>query len=546
MRKAIILLFVCSAGLMAQTAAAPIPVPNIQFFDNIGGFAKPLALGTLSTFAAGTTSPLAAYTDSNGNVALPVIIPININGYATTNAGTVTGVWIKGACYKFTLKRSTGAEIWTQDNVCNQEALFIAALAASSGSSLVGYIYPGGTAETVQSKLRQTLDIRDFGALCNNSADDRSAIQATFDAGGENAIITFPAGTCLYGATLRFYRGVSLIGHGGPQALSGKTVLKYTGTAGSPGIQPNTLAQANINLLWQSISFDGNGLANPTAYLFRVGESTFINVGWFGARAGGSGVVLDGDTNAFEARNVFLNNKWDTATAAKGMVFQNAANSNTVIGGFVSGGLSGFSFLSSSVDNNVYSTDFEGITNTCVISSAVQNRFYGISTEDCTSGIDLSGGGLLNVIRDPNIAGTVTTPIIYPAGAGEGSVAVQFFNGSTGDLFDSMGYFRMTGAFVSGATATYVDPQVQSNTSTDVLNYYYNVDTSGTKQINFYGGTAGHHLPFSFNLGTGVAALDDVAVNVGGAVNHAVCLTAARKIGYCSDVVAADGSCTCN
>lgn len=529
----------------AAFAQDPVQITPYQLIDARTGIAIPCVGCSIFTYAAGTNTPLATFTDST--LGTPNTNPVltNTAGYAV-NGSTITGIWVGAACYKFIAKDDQAVTIWTQDHICDQAAVLKALLAGATGAAQIGYQYPAGTAQTVQSKLRQSIDIRDFGALCDGSHDDRAAIQGAWDAANStNSIVTFPGGICQFSSTLKFYPGSVFMGHGGPQVASGQTRLKYTGAAGSPGIEPATLATANVDLNWQSISFDGNSLANPTVYLFRVGESAFINVGWFAPQTGGSAVVLDGDTNAFEARSVFLNNKWDSASA-KGMIFQNGANNSQVIGGFVSGSTVGFSFLSSSVDNSVFGTDFEGVTTTCVVSSAALNRFYGTSMEDCPTGIDLSGGGTRNAIRDPNFAGNVTTPIVYPSGVAQGGVTYEFFNGSTGDLFDSIGYLRQTGNFASGATATYIDPQVQANTASDVLNFFYNVDSSGVKQINMYGGTAAHHLPFSFNLGLGIASLDDVQVNVGGAVGQAVCLTAARKIGYCSTAVGAGGACTCN
>ena len=69
-------------------------------------------------------------------------------------------------------------------------------LLAPSGSNSVGYL-PAGTgavASTVQTKLRESVSVKDFGAVGNGSTDDTAAIQAAITANG-GKVIFFPVGT---------------------------------------------------------------------------------------------------------------------------------------------------------------------------------------------------------------------------------------------------------------------------------------------------------------------------------------------------------------
>jgi hypothetical protein len=77
----------------------------------------------------------------------------------------------------------------------DSEAAKSAALAASSGSSLVGFLQAGIDAEptTVQAKLRETVSVLDFGADPTGGTDSTDAIQAAFDSEGF-APIFFPPG----------------------------------------------------------------------------------------------------------------------------------------------------------------------------------------------------------------------------------------------------------------------------------------------------------------------------------------------------------------
>ena len=78
------------------------------------------------------------------------------------------------------------------------DVTFRSDLASESGSGLVGY-QPAGTgavATTVQSKLRETVSVKDFGAVGDGVTDDTLAIQAGLDALGDNGgELYFPSGT---------------------------------------------------------------------------------------------------------------------------------------------------------------------------------------------------------------------------------------------------------------------------------------------------------------------------------------------------------------
>jgi hypothetical protein len=89
---------------MATTSLSP--TPKLQFFDLNGA---PLSGGLLYTYAAGTTTPLATYTDSTGNIANTNPIVLDSRGEAN--------VWLEGAIYKFALYTSVGVLIWTVDNI---------------------------------------------------------------------------------------------------------------------------------------------------------------------------------------------------------------------------------------------------------------------------------------------------------------------------------------------------------------------------------------------------------------------------------------------
>jgi hypothetical protein len=91
-------------------------------------------------------------------------------------------------------------------------------LAASSGTSLVGHIQSGSgaTARTVQAKLRDTVSVKDFGAVGDGVADDTTAIQnavnAVAAAGG--GAVYFPAGTYNGSVLIDSVNNITLYGDG--------------------------------------------------------------------------------------------------------------------------------------------------------------------------------------------------------------------------------------------------------------------------------------------------------------------------------------------
>lgn len=80
-----------------------------QFFDDYG---TPLAGGLIYTYQAGSSTPLATYTDNNGTVA-------NANPIVLDAAGRVPNeIWLfTGFSYKFIIKTSADVLIQTLDNI---------------------------------------------------------------------------------------------------------------------------------------------------------------------------------------------------------------------------------------------------------------------------------------------------------------------------------------------------------------------------------------------------------------------------------------------
>lgn len=232
------------------TVLSPLPVQ--RFCDNNG---NPLSGGKLFTYAAGTTTKTATYTDSTGGT--PNTNPVVLNTRGEAN------VWLAaGTAYKIVLSPSTDTDpptnpIWTVDNVQG----------APTTLSQLSYLSPAtsAVARSAQSKFQDVVSVKDFGAAGDGATDDTAAINAALASiATTGGTLYFPAGKYVVsGSGLSLDQSglssgdtltrVNLLGAGMGNTeiyyTGSGSALTYTGAATLPGL----LAYAQI----EKIRFQG-------------------------------------------------------------------------------------------------------------------------------------------------------------------------------------------------------------------------------------------------------------------------------------------------
>ena len=101
------------------------PSPKMQFFTAAG---VPLVGGKLFTYASGTTTPLATYTDSTGNTT-------NTNPVILDSRGEAN-VWFGPSRYTLLLKDSLDNLIWTAAGVNSSPSVQTTTIVAASSQTV--------------------------------------------------------------------------------------------------------------------------------------------------------------------------------------------------------------------------------------------------------------------------------------------------------------------------------------------------------------------------------------------------------------------------
>jgi hypothetical protein len=179
------------------------------------------------------TNPITVYWDAA--LTIPASQPIRTRGGYPMNSGTPARLYV-GSDYSIQVQNRNGSVVYTSlDNN--------GPLGGGTISSVdVTFLQAGANAveRTAQSKMRETVSVKDFGAVGDGVADDTAAIQAALDSAKQ---VFFPAGTYYITSTVVLYRDNSIIGEGAENS----TILYAAGITGVRVIEGAVATQFSIN-----------------------------------------------------------------------------------------------------------------------------------------------------------------------------------------------------------------------------------------------------------------------------------------------------------
>lgn len=147
---------------MTKYLLSPVP---IRHTDNNS---DPVPFARLHTYSAGTTTPLATYTDATGTTPLANPIIADAEGYFPQ-------IWVGSAAYDLQCREADDLTVvWSSSSVTSPGGttdVYAATVAASTGANLVGY-----GSSTVGAKL-------DLFKAVSDSASLQAAVSAAYSAG---------------------------------------------------------------------------------------------------------------------------------------------------------------------------------------------------------------------------------------------------------------------------------------------------------------------------------------------------------------------------
>ena len=418
-------------------------------FQGLDAAGNPLSGGLLWTYVAGTLTPQATYTTADLDVP-------NTNPVVLDSSGRAP-VWLGDGIYRMILRTADGVTVTDDDDISGDPSGgsgddALAALALSSGSSLVGFLQAGTgtTARTVQAKAREQVSILDFGADptgATSSQDALDACRAFCAAATTPPEIVWPAGIYTYATSPNW--GITNL----KMTALGMVRLRCTGTGNAFIIDagPNA-ADLRWNVQIGRFHIDGLSTGGHGVYVRSIHHSRLsFNVRSCGT--GKAGIKVEfAVVTVFDDPTVSNNEDWYLGHAATygiwlgsrlpGETASYCTFNNPVIEGCTSHGI----WLEGTLGNAFISGTSEGNYGWGVYATAGSNndKFYGTDFEVNTLG-DLFVEGTAVQFLDCDCTGYAYLNGSYDRLHGGLFNQVELGTDARGCSADSITYYRFLG-----------------------------------------------------------------------------------------------------
>jgi len=381
-----------------------IASPFQQIFDTDG---SPLDNGYIYIGTANANpevSPISLWWDDAGTI--PAAQPIRTqNGYIVRN-GTPARVYTAQADYSLTVKNRNGVLVWTVlDATSLADADKITFLQAGIGA----------VARTVQSKLRDTVSVKDFGATgLGYPNDDAAAIQTAFDA---HQSIYFPEGQYYIGSPVTPQVNSLIFGSGRESHI----IIKDGNTNGIDLTNKTGVTVRDLKLSCRGSVGTLGGLSGKAA-IYLNGSSQCVIENNFIFNCYNSGVRLYASSNN-TIRGNYFGDWYTTATAnddSANITCLGANSYNVIDGNYCLGANAGAGV----VFNDYYVVGAEMVGNIISNNVVAGKKAYGIlfytTTTAVPLGYDCKSAITNNVVSDidGSYVGGVSGAGIYLQGAG--------------------------------------------------------------------------------------------------------------------------------
>jgi hypothetical protein len=354
-------------------------------------------------------------------------------------------------------------------------------LAASSGSSLVGFLQAGtgAVARTTQAKMREIVSVTDFGAIGDGATDNAAAFAlARTYAASSVCTLVFPPGTYNYSVIQNFnFQGARLLG-------LGKVNLHFTGTGNCWSVDagPNPGDGTVVDVEMDNFTISGTASATNGLLSRGADHCTFRNINVTNVTAAGLNVVRN-TASLFENFRCSLTEAAFSTTPANGILIEQRVSQQTSACTFIQPIIEGVSGSGLKLAaSGCLRCNFQGGTiegngglGIEILASSAGNVFNCIDLEGNTLGdisVTSNYNTFIGILGISNVANTIH--LLSPA------LGNTFHGGQVGNVtLDSgtysNGFFGTTYLFGAG---TYTD-----NGSGNIRVGTYNQNTSSNEAL---------------------------------------------------------------